>query len=274
MKVWAHTLVKNEAKWLWYSVTSVIDHVDKVLLWDTGSTDESLEIEKELLEKYPDKIIFKERKINTKEDFTEVRQEMLEETTSDWFIVLDGDEIWFEDSIKEVVKTINNESKDIESIVVPTVNLVGDIFHYQDSSSGRYKFGGRVGHYNLRAVKRTIPGLHSQGAHGVWGWADANRKMIQERNTFKFIDAPYLHTTNLRRSTSDKNVLKRARKYKSELGHEFPKDFYFPEAFFRFHPGTIDSPWQVMSPGFKLGAFFETPVRRLKRKLWQGSPGY
>lgn len=274
MKVWAHTLVKNEARWLWYAVTSAVDHVDKILLWDTGSTDGSREIENELLKKYPGKIILKERKIDTKEDFTKVRQEMLEATLSEWFLVLDADEIWWEDSIKKVIKTINEDEKNTESIIVPTVNAVGDIFHYQDASSGRYKFGDRVGHYNLRAVKRDIPGLHSQGAHGVWGWADGDRKMIQERNTFKFVDAPYLHTTNLRRSPSDKNVIKRKWKYKSELGREFPKDFYFPEALFRFHPGTIDNPWRMMSPGFKLRAFFETPLRRLKRKLWQGSPGY
>ena len=58
--LWAHTMVKNEARWLWYSVNSVIDHVDKLLLWDTGSTDGSIEIEKELVRKYPNKIVFKQ----------------------------------------------------------------------------------------------------------------------------------------------------------------------------------------------------------------------
>ncbi|KKR53922.1 MAG: Glycosyl transferase family 2 [Candidatus Woesebacteria bacterium GW2011_GWD2_40_19] len=70
MQVWAHTLVKNEEKWLWYSVTSVIDHVDKLLLWDTGSTDKSIEIEKELEKKYPGKIELKQRKITSPSDFT------------------------------------------------------------------------------------------------------------------------------------------------------------------------------------------------------------
>jgi glycosyltransferase involved in cell wall biosynthesis len=274
MKVWAHTLVKNEAKWLWYSVTSVINHVDKILLWDSGSTDGSCEIEKELLKKYPEKIILKERKIDTKEDFTKVRQKMLDATFSDWFLVLDGDEIWWEESIKKVINTINNGGKNVESVVVPTVNPVGDIFHYQEVSAGRYKFGGRVGHYNLRAVKRNIPGLHSQGVHGVWGWADGDGKMIQDRDTYKFIDAPYLHTTNLRRSLLDKKVIKRKKKYRFEIGMEFPKDFYYPEALFRDRPDFIESPWRTMLPAFKLRAYIETPLRRLKRKLWQGSSGY
>ena len=274
MEVWAHTLIKNEARWLWYSISSVIDHVDKILIWDTGSTDGSIEIEKALDKKYPGKIILKQRKQETAEDFTIVRQEMLDATKSDWFLMLDGDEIWFEDSIKKVVKAINREEKGVESIVVPTINLVGDIYHFQEKSAGKYQFGNMRGHYNLRAVDRNIPGLHSQGAHGVWGWADVDNKMIQDRNTFKFIDAPYLHATNLRRSDSDKDVIKRSKKLRFELGEDFPKDFFYPEVFFKDRPASIASPWNIMSPSFKFRAFFETPLRKIKRKLWKGKAGY
>lgn len=274
MKIWAQTLVKNEAQWLWFSVSSVVNHVDKLLLWDTGSTDGSGEIEKELVKKFPGKIELKERKINSSEDFTKVRQEMLDATKSDWFLILDGDEIWFEDSIKKVLKTIMEEGNSIESVVVPTINLVGDVFHFQEKASGRYKFGDRVGHYGLRAVKRGIPGLHSQGGHGVWGLTDEGGKMIQDRNTFKIIDAPYLHATNLRRSSEDSKVIKRAKKYKFEIGKSFPKDFYYPEVFFRDKPDWILSPWNTMSGPFKFKAFFETPIRKIKRRIWKGKAGY
>lgn len=128
MRIWAHTLVKNEAKWLWFSITSSIDFVDKILLWDTGSTDATLDIIKELQEKYPGKIDFKQRNIGSPEEFTKVRQEMLDATKVDWFIVLDGDEIWWRDSIKKVTDFVQENGDKFESIVVPTVNLVGDIF--------------------------------------------------------------------------------------------------------------------------------------------------
>lgn len=272
--IWAHTLVKNECRWLWFAVTSAISHVDKLLLWDTGSTDESLEIEKELVKKYGDKISFKRRGQSSSEDFTNVRQEMLDETKGDWFIVLDGDEIWWRDSIKKVTNFINKSGGKHESVIMPTVNLVGDIFHHQDKSSGKYKFGKRVGHYNLRAIKRNIPGLHSQGIHGVWGWADGKNQMIQNRKTYKFLNTPYLHATNLERSKKDKEVIKRSRKLKYEIGKSFPLDFYYPEALFEDRPGFIKSPWDVMSGEYKFRAFFETPLRRVKRKIWQGSPGY
>ena len=73
MEIWAHTMVKNEARWLWYSVSSVIGHIDKLILWDTGSTDGSVEIGKELEKRYPEKIIFKQREQVTAEDFKNVR---------------------------------------------------------------------------------------------------------------------------------------------------------------------------------------------------------
>ncbi len=278
MTIWAHTLVKNEEKWLWYSVTSIIAYVDKVLLWDTGSTDNSIQIEKELLKKYPDKIVLKSRPQKTADEFTEVRQEMLEETFADWILMLDADEVWYGESIKKVIDLIKNKGESLESIVVPTINLVGDMFHKQEEIAGRYKLAGRVGHLNLRALNTKIPGLHSQGKHGVWGWADIDNKMIQDREEgrIKFVDAPYIHTTFLQRGGEgkDKNVVKRGKKLKYEIGERVPSDFYYPESFFEEKPGFVKEPWNVMTGKFKLQAAFETPLRKLKRRIWWGRAGY
>lgn len=277
--IWAHTMVKNEARWLWYAVKSVVDHVDRILLWDTGSTDGTLDLCKELVKRYPEKIDFKQNIIKTASDFPFVRQKMLDYTESDWFIMLDGDEIWWRDSILKLTTAIHNCKNTTESIYVPTVNVVGDIFHYQDVSAGKYRFGDKVGHYNLRAINRNIPGLHSLGSHGVWGWVDAQNNMIQNRGGDKviFVDAPYLHTTFLPRSTSrfdDLNVPKRAKKLKYELGIEFPADFYYPEVLFGDTEKMVDSPWRVINTGYKLRAILETPFKKIKRKIWTSPAGY
>lgn len=276
--IYVHTLVKNEARFLWYSVSSIISHVDKVLLWDTGSTDGSIEIEKELIKKYPDKIDYRQYGEVTSNTFTKARQEMLEATSSDWFIVVDADEIWWEDSIKKVVDLIQEKSDDAESIVVPTVNLVGDIFHRQEETAGKYKIAGRTGHYNLRAVKRNIPGIHAEGPHGKMTWSDENGLSIQDRSRDKifFLDAPYLHTTFLERAGQGKDyeVVKRAKKRKYEIGIKLPYDFYYPEAFFEWKPDFIESPWRRMGASFKARAFVETPLRKLKRRIWRGGVGY
>ena len=77
MKIWAHTLVKNEEKYLWYSVASIAPFVDRVLLWDTGSTDKTPEICKELIVRFPKKIDFRQLKISSAEEFPSVRKKML-----------------------------------------------------------------------------------------------------------------------------------------------------------------------------------------------------
>ncbi len=280
MKISAHVLVKNEARFIWYSVMSVINHVDKVRLVDTGSTDGTLEIIEEL-RKTPvgkEKIIFQKFKLDP---FNEevARQQMLDATIEDWFIVIDGDEIWWEDSIKAVTQMIHGKGNQYESIVVPTINVVGDMFHYQEEKAGLYKLAGRKGHYNLRAINRSIPGLKSLGEHGIWGWADEDNKMIQDRDPGKilFVDAPYLHTTFLQRAgnvTDDKKVLKRAQKLKHEIGIPFPGDYYYPEVFFREKPNIVKDVWQNMPGSFYLQSIIETPLRKLKRRLLPPKVGY
>lgn len=276
MKIWAHTVFKNEERWLWYSVTSVIDHVDKLLLWDTGSTDRSWEIALLLKERFKDKIDLKQYGEVTSESFPKMRQKMLDVTISDWFLIVDADEIWWEESIKTLVDEIKNIDGKFESIVVRNLNLVGDIYHHFSENAGKYRFGNLIGNYALRAIKRNIKGLCSIGQHGVWGWSDGE-KQIQNRNTFKFVDVSYLHTTFLSRGIDrsfDLKVPKRAKKLKYEIGEEFPNDFYYPEAFFKEKPDFIPSPWERMTDKYKLRASIETPLKKLKRRFKNGSVGY
>ena len=279
MSIWAHTLVKNEARWLWFAVASIVEHVDKVLLWDTGSSDGTLKVVEELQKNFPAKIEFNRVKQNTAEEFPKIRQQMLDATESDWFLVVDGDEIWWEGSILKVVAEIKNSGEKLESIVVPTINVVGDIFHFQPESAGKYTLAGRTGHYALRAINKSIPGLHSDSPHGTWGWADGEGKMIQDRdkNKIKFIDAPYLHTTHLPRGggrVHDLEVVKRKKKYKHEVGKSFSLDYYYPEVFFRSRPNFVPSPWESRGGRYTLQAYIETPLKIAKRRIASRRVGY
>jgi glycosyltransferase involved in cell wall biosynthesis len=276
MQIWAHTLFKNEERWLWFAVTSIIDHVDKLLLWDTGSTDRSWEIAKLLKEKYKEKIDLKQCGEVTPETFPSIRQQMLDETKSDWFLIVDADEIWWDESIEKLIDSINNLDSKIESVVVRNINLVGDIFHFLPEKSGNYKFGDLKGNFALRAIKRNIKGLCSEGRHGVWGWSDGE-KHIQDRNTYKFVDTNYMHTTFLPRGekrSDDLKVPKRSKKLKYEIGINFPRDYYYPEVLFKDKPDFIPSPWQTMSKEYKLRAIIETPLKKIKRKLIKSKVGY
>lgn len=279
--IWAHTLVRNEERFVWFAVMSVIEYVEKILIWDTGSNDKTVKIIKEIKRKYPKKVNFKEVGEVTPKRFTQVRQEMLEATLSDWFIVVDGDEIWWEDSIRKIVEVIKKKGDKIESIVVPVYNLVGDIYHYQEKAAGKYQLAGKRGHLSLRAVNRKIPGLRADKPHGTFGWIDNQGRMIQDRNIGKieYINsAPILHATYLPRSSErryDLDVPKRAKKLKYEVGKSFSLDFYYPEVLFRPKPNFVLSPWRRMSRGYLVRAVLETPLRKLKRRILKdGKPGY
>lgn len=278
-KIAAHCLVRNEFNFLWFSVKSVINHVDKLYLWDTGSTDGTKKIIKLLSKEYKKKINQNYLKNTTSENFKIARQEMLNATKEHWFIVVDGDEIWWEDSIRQITEFIRKYPNKYESIVVPTVNLIGDIYHKQDEKAGLYKLAGKTGHLNLRAVNKKIPGLHSEGYHGTWGWVDKDSKMIQDRNQekIKYLNTPYLHATFLQRGASrkkDKKVPKRAKKLKYDLGVKLPKDYYYPEALFYPKPSAIPSPWVKRNAKYIARSIVEAPLKKIKRNLIKPKIGY
>lgn len=277
--IWANTLVQNEERYIWYAVRSIIDHIDKMLVWDTGSTDKTVEIIKKLQKKYPKKIELREIGKVDINQFTSVRQQMLEETKSDWLIILDGDEVWWEDSIIKIVNLIQEKGDELETIVNPYFNIVGDIYHYQGEDAGRYKIDDKKGHITIRAMNRNIPGLHLEKPHGIQGFFDKDGKLIQNRPKEKrvHVDAPFMHFTHMIRSGSldlDLKVPKRNLKHKVELGKEFPLDFHYPEVFFKPRPQIVFTPWGKMSRGYYLKALFYTPLKKIKRRMFVGKIGY
>ena len=188
MKIIAHTLVKNEERLIWFSVMSIINHVDKILLWDTGSSDNTVYIIKNILKdkNLRKKIDFKEvGEVNTVQ-FTNVRQKMLDQTNSDWFLIVDGDEVWWNNSIKNLIDTIKKEDDRLDFITSPFYNIVGDIYHYQEEEAGMYHIGEKKGHINIRAVNRKIPGLHFAKPHGTQGLFDDKDVLIQDRSPAHF----------------------------------------------------------------------------------------
>jgi hypothetical protein len=146
--------------------------------------------------------------------------------------------------------------------------MVGDMFHFQEKEAGRYNLAGRIGHYATRAINRRIPNLHGTGEHGVFMWADITNTKIEDLDSkkIKYLDAPYIHTTHLKRSDKDNSVFKRRIKLKYEIGIEIPKDFFYPEVFFRDRPAIVKSPWKTPSLLYKFIALVETPLKKYRRR--------
>ena len=281
MSIWAHTLVKNEERYLWYAVMSVIDYIDRILIWDTGSTDNTVDIIKEIQKIHSDKVDFMEVGEVDINQFTVVRQKMLEKTDSDWFMIIDGDEVWWEDSISEITKLIVDQGKNLDSIVSKNYNIVGDIFHYQEERAGMYEIGGVKGHINIRAMNRGIPGISFKRPHGQQGIFDNKGISLQDRDKKKriFLRNPgYLHFTNMIRSSGlneDVRVPKRKIKFKYDLGIPFPSDFYYPEIFFKSRPSLVNSVWIKRDEYYKQVSRVYQPIKYLKRRILKyGKTGY
>lgn len=240
MKIWANCIVRNEENFIWFAIMSIVDYVDKVLVWDTGSTDRTVEIIKEAIKEKGEKIEFKEVGSVDKHEFTRTRQAMLEESNCDWILILDGDEIWWKNSIEQVVSMINKRGKNIDAIVVPFYNATGDIYHYQHQDAGKYEIKGTKGHLTIRAINRNIPGLRLTNPYGKEGYIDMEGKPIQQRDPDKLVlmDVPFLHLTHLKRSSKDNHG-----KFKYDLGIKFDQGFLFPEALYLKMPKSVSSPW-------------------------------
>lgn len=279
MKVTAHTIVKNEENYVWFSVMSAIDYVDEVLLWDTGSTDNTLKIIDRMVSLYPKKIKFKEVGSVDSQQFTTMRQKMLDITDSDWLMILDGDDVWWDESIKKTINLLKNEGDKYDTLVHTYQNPVGDIYHYQDLSAHNYRIDDKFGNIGIRLINRKIDGLNVSKPHGQQGYFDKNGILVQEldpKRRFHTKGVSYLHFTNLARSNNleSAKVPKRLQKLKYEIGNEFPKDFYYPEVFFKERPNFISSPWKTMTKAYRLTSAVLTPLKKIKRKLVKGKVGY
>lgn len=268
-KIWGHTIVKNEDRYIWFAIKSVIDYLDKILIWDTGSTDNTVNIINLLQKEYPDKIDFKRIGPVDAIGLTKARQRMLDETKSDWLLILDGDEVWWEKGIKEAIDKVQNDK--LYAIVTPVINVIGDIYHYQEEQAGQYQILGKKGHFNIRAVNRNIPGLHIKNAYPLEGFYDRYEKLIQGNGSSRLVfqNVPLMHFTYLPRSSKgkDKNVMQRRSKRKFEIGVKFEDDFQFPEVFYEDYPPIIISPWTKATKAHKIRSLLEYPIKKIKRTI-------
>lgn len=264
----AHCIVKNEENWIWYAINSVLGFVDELFVYDTGSQDKTVEIIKSVKSS---KITFKSVNNASGKQMTELYQEMIERTKTDWIVVLDGDEIWFEDPIKSLREFIFTQGGDWLAVITPFYNLVGDIYHHQEAEAGRYQIGPYKGHLTIRAMNKSkIPGFKAGGLYRTQGYFDENGTQIQNLDYRRFFrsDKPFFHMTHLPRSSHDERIAyPEKRKRKCELGSPFPYDFYYPEVFFRSRPDIVPTPWTTRTLSYTALAAGQWPLRWLKRRL-------
>lgn len=103
IKLSACTITKNEAENIKKSIDSYKDYVDEIIIVDTGSVDDTVEIAKANGAK-----VFN---FEWENDFSAAKNFALDNCTGDWVIFLDADE-WFNgDDAKNIKNAINNTIK-------------------------------------------------------------------------------------------------------------------------------------------------------------------
>ncbi len=116
MKISACLIVKNEEKNIRRCIESFKSVVDEIIIVDTGSEDDTLEIARELGGK-----IYNYKWEN---DFSKARNYALDKATGDWIIFLDADEYFYENkanNIRKVIKNIPNNK--VNGILTRHVNI-------------------------------------------------------------------------------------------------------------------------------------------------------
>lgn len=271
-KIVVHCLVKNEENFIWYALNSILPFVDKILVWDTGSEDKTVEIIKSI--KSP-KIDFQEKGSVDSNRFTDVRNEMLKATAKkkyDWLMILDGDEIWPSNSISTVRRYIE-KYPNTQAVFVNTFNAVGDIYHKQPQSAGHYRIKNKFGHLGLRFINlKECPSLKVDLPHGQQGYF-SGRTLIQELPRVDYVNSWYLHTTHLQRSSLDRSTLKRIQKRKFELGEKISRDM-LPKIIFLKRPSIVPDVTEPMKPITFLKCLILTIPRRIKRMFIPPQEGY
>ena len=261
LKITTHTVVKNEENWIWYALMSVRDLVDKMLIFDDASTDKTWEIIKSI----------KDPKIGaTRGSFavaSEIRNQMLEQTETDWFLILDGDEIWNRETFKELLSFLESCPKDIWGVVMRVRNCVGDVYHYQPETAGRYKILGKTGNLNIRAYRK-LTNLRWQWDFPRETYGDASNVPINDQpGHLRFFNGFYWHMTFMPR-TGVPADRKYRQKTSVEMGIKIKAERELPEVFFLKRPGIVPDPLKKRNWQYETKAALITPLKEIKRSLW------
>lgn len=262
-----HMVVKNEDRWIWFAIMSVIDYLDRLIIYDTGSIDHTNDIIVELLlnEKYRKKITYENIGKVSPENFYKVRQKQIDNTDTDYFMVVDGDEVWYKDGLCELDKILSERRPHL--VATRFINCCGDAFHYRFDNRETYCINGIVGSITIRVYSMQIPGIACGGIYGVEGYINNDGIAVQEAGyTTEIQKEKYLHMSLLNRSSAQKgdfSIAYRRAKLHATWDAKFDCNFKYPEVFYtRQLPKYVKSPFKK---DFNIIHLAYNAVHRLKR---------
>lgn len=261
-RITAHVLVKNEDRFIWFAIMSVIDHVDHMIIFDTGSADYTPEIIRTIIyskPEYGDKIYFEEKGSADRFRLAELRQEMIGLTKTEYFMVLDGDEIWWRKSIEEAVRMIKSDNPPL-LLAQHCIYCAKDIRHCRHPKRDIYPFLDTKRAATIRFYSMSIPGIHCGGYYGIEGFFDEDDDEVQcGKYEIRWQKGSYFHTSYLRRSSrqrSDIGVYSRFKKLFPRYDYTLAPDYSYPEVLYYHFPEYVRPPFKKESVTLRSVIYF------------------
>ena len=136
-------IVKNESKYLGRCLESVKDLVDEIIVVDTGSTDNTVEIAR----KYGASVY----EYQWDNNFSNARNKSLEHATKEWILLMDGDDEFNREDMDKFIQLINTSDKDGHYFITqsytgekPGKDVVTNLNLRLLRNNGKYKFTGAI----------------------------------------------------------------------------------------------------------------------------------
>lgn len=239
-------------------------YAKEILVFDTGSTDKTVEIIKST---HSPKIIFEEKGVVNKEGLTKLREEQIKRTKTDWFLIVDGDEIWPANQIGKLLKIAEDAPQNTTALFNRVRNCIGDVYHYLPENTGKYEIKGIKGNLNIRLI-RNRGLLKVQGNYPLEYYEDDNGPIQNQKENLIFADVWYLHTTFLKRSSNQ------IKKVSGSFGKQrvwerglIMKEDELPEVFSLPKPEFLPNPLVKRSVLYEVASLLTIPAVSLKRRF-------
>lgn len=173
-------IVKNEGKYLGRCLGSVSDIVDEIIIVDTGSTDETVDI----ANSYGAKVAY----FKWNQNFSDARNQSLDLATKDWILVLDADEYLRLEDKDKLIAAFNDFSN--EGYIIKTLNFNGL------DNNQTY-----ITNLNQRIFKNNKNYRYKGAIHEQVTCIDPSK----QTGTFKILDVGFYHSGYLATVVKDKD---------------------------------------------------------------------
>lgn len=182
-------IVRNETRSLRNCLRSVSAQVDEIVIVDTGSTDDTMDIAREFTEKVSS--------FPWQEDFSAARNYALQMATGDWILSLDADEELVcqaaDDQqldkqlnlqLSQPLKSLIMQNPTIEAFLLPLDNPVSNSGEYNRyyvlrlfKNNGKYRFSGQI-HEQVSVSEPEVVGIAEEPLirHALLTGREYNRK--------------------------------------------------------------------------------------------------